>query len=171
MDTEENVRLAKRGDEGAAEAVLTEFSRMVTALAHNYADYGDEQDMVQVGLIAVANAIKDYDDRKGAKFFTYAYMCAERRMIDEARKNSRRIKTVAFENVPEPQYDGGMAERLIAEELLQKISGALSEFELKALMLTTQDLSYAEAALRLETTAKAVDNAVSRARKKIRALA
>ena len=171
MGTEENVKLAKGGDDGAAEAVLNEFSRLVKMLAHNYASSEtDEQDMAQVGLIAIAAAIKDYDESKGTKFFTYAYMCAQRRMIDEARRNSRRPVTVAFEEAPEPRYDGGFDEKLINEELLHKISGMLSEFELQALMLTTQDFSYGEAALRLNSTAKAVDNAVARARKKIRGL-
>lgn len=170
MSTEEQVRLAREGNADAAEAVLKEFSRMIGSLAAVYAGGSEVQDMEQVGLMAVAAAIKDYDEAKGAKFFTYAYLCAQRKMIDEARKNSRRPPTVAFEEVPEPQYSGNFDDILYARELLRKLAGVLSDFELQSLMLTASDMSYAEAAHRLSSKPKAVDNAVARARKKIKEL-
>ena len=176
MTTEELIKRAKEGDRAAEEEVIVSVRRMIETLARGLAKNAsyDAEDLAQTGLIAVAAAIKTYNEGKGAKFSTYAHMCAKRRMLDDVKRESRRITTVNIEDAAEKGKGGGIddaIDALIDKDTIEEIAAGLSGFELEALFLrAVEKLSYAEIAQRLNSNPKAVDNAVTRARKKAKAM-
>lgn len=173
MSTEELVRLARKGDRIAEEEVIKSVERMVRVLARGLtknAPYNAE-DVAQTGLMAVSAAIKTYDEGKGVKFSTYAHMCAKRRMLDEVKKDGRRIKTLNIDDAAAQRSRGSIDDLIIDKDTIEEIASNLSGFEFEALYLrAVEKLSYGEISQRLGAGRKAVDNAMARARKKAKEL-
>jgi RNA polymerase sporulation-specific sigma factor len=171
VKTEDLIRLAKEGDKAAEETVILRVEKMIETLARGLTEAApyNAEDLAQTGLLAVAGAIKTYDESKGAKFSTYAHMCAKRRMLDEIKKDGRRIKTVNIDDAAGLREKGEIDDAIIDKDIIDGISAVLSGFELEALILRAiEKLSYADIAKKLNSSVKAVDNAVARARKKAR---
>ena len=174
MTTEELVKKAKEGDRAAEEEIIKSVAPMIWTLARGLAKGAphNAEDLAQTGLFAVSAAIKSYDEGKGAKFSTYAHMCAKRRMLDEVKKESRRITALNIEDILGTREGDGFdaaVDALIDKDTIEEIAAGLSGFELEVMSLrAVENLSYAEIAERLNSNLKAVDNAVARARKKAR---
>ena len=49
----------------------------------------DLNDLVQEGMIGLSKAIKDYENEKNAKFYTFANICIERQMLSFIRNINR----------------------------------------------------------------------------------
>ena len=132
-------------------------------------------DAVQEATIALYNAIKTYDPEKSS-FSTFASLCIKRAVIGFARKNG------AQKNVPDDMLssleDAEISDEttpeaiIIAKEdydnLTQNIKVELSSMEYEVLQLFLSGLSYADISASLKITEKAVDNALSRIRKKLK---
>ena len=123
-----------------------------------------------MGLLA---AVRTYRDDGGAAFTTYATTCIRNRLLTVVRRNgSLADREVPIEDSSElPDVTADPALRLQEQEeldnLLQKIRTRLTDTEYRVLLLRLSDHSYAEVAARLGITAKAVDNAVQRMRRKL----
>ena len=49
----------------------------------------DQEDLIQEGMIGVFKAIRDYDEKKGASFRTFAELCIQRQIISAVKGASR----------------------------------------------------------------------------------
>ncbi len=139
----------------------------------------ESDDLIQEGLIGLFRAIESYDERHEATFATYAITCINNGMLSAvkqaARKKHRPLSgylqidgddTAELTNGETPE-DYAIANEGFA--LLQsKISADLSGFEREVLSLHLEGYDYLSIAKRLDTTAKSVDNALQRARKKLK---
>ena len=193
MTDNELVDLAKSGDAAALEAVLLRYKPLVHKKSQPYyLAGGDDDDVVQEGLIGLYKAVMEFDKTKFPLFKVFAGVCIERRIISAVKKASRRkhsplnsyisLSSGAFDNDNgadvESILDGGEAndpesimlerERVLALEGI--ISGALSEFEKSVLLGYLSGRSYKEIGESLGRDAKAVDNAIQRIKKKLESL-
>jgi len=178
------LELAAKGDPDAQTALIESYSRLVLVCARPlFLTGGDSEDLIQEGMIGLMNAVRQYDVEKSASFSTFAEHCIRNRLYS-AIQSASRLKhiplndSISFES---PQFDESQAgvscylrdpeELLIAREhfneLAQQIRGSLSEFEAEVLEHYLEGLSYQEIGKILQRSAKSVDNAVQRIRKKL----
>jgi len=136
-------------------------------------------DIVQEGLIGLLDAIDGYDDSRGA-FEAFALVCIDNRIYAALRHNARK------KNLPLNDYlsisDGDdrldLPQASSPEELVilreevgsvyRHIRENLSSFEKSVLSLYLEGYSYLAISEMLSSSAKSVDNALQRARKKLK---
>jgi RNA polymerase sporulation-specific sigma factor len=191
---EELARAAQSGSEDAAIAeatLLTRYRSFVRAKARSYFLVGgDEQDVIQEGMIGLFKAIRDYDSAEQMSFRGFAELCVTRQLIT-AVKSATRFKhgplntyvsfsrTVGDDDEGErvladvlpasPQDDP--AERLNSAERVRDLQAyvddALSDLEVEVLRMYVEGRSYVEIAEILSRRTKSVDNALQRIKRKI----
>lgn len=173
-------QLAAKGDRAAEEALVTRYSRLVRICARPLFLFGgDGEDLIQEGMLGLLSAIREFNAEKGAGLRTFAEVCIRNR-LRSAIKNAaggRHIPLnfyVSLEDALESAEDRGQAnpERVVIDdESLQERVNAfrnlLSAFERKVLAQYLDGQSYADIALVTNRSAKSVDNAVQRIRRKL----
>lgn len=166
---------AKRGEEAAIAALI---ARMMPAVrkgaAANMAPGLDFEDAVQEGLIGLFHAVRSYEESYGAPFAPYAAACIVHAQQDARRGATRKKHTPLNDSVPLPEEltSAGPEDLAAANEAyadtLDRMGRLLSAFERQALLQSLNGHSAQDTALALGTTRKAVENALARARKKLR---
>ena len=181
LKDDELVLRAQKGDKLAEEALLVRYAGIVRSKAREFFLAGGEtEDLIQEGMIGLYRAVGDY--RVGVEtssFKNFAYLCVRRRIID-AVKSSARKKNVPLNNYvslfsgeelnvdsaeisPEETLIQGENRR----EFMQKMSGVLSDFEFKIIVMYMNGMSCAEICAATNKGEKSVDNALQRGKKKL----
>ena len=186
-DDNELVRLAQSGEKAALETILMRYKPLVHKKSQPYyLAGGDDDDIVQEGLIGLYKAVMDFDSDKFPLFNVFAGVCIERRIISAVKKASRMKHSplnsyVSLSGTADDDESAlgnmigsgsGDAERIVierenAEGLEGKITELLSPFELKVLLCHLNGKSYRETAETVGRDVKAVDNAMQRIKKKL----
>ncbi|MBR1422151.1 MAG: sigma-70 family RNA polymerase sigma factor [Ruminococcus sp.] len=129
-------------------------------------------DLVQEGLIALLGAVKSYEADKGAEFATYASICVKNRMASAFKRNALITEdegTLGEQIDAETEHPEDIViEKENTAELYDAIATQLSELEWNVFRLLMMAMSYSQIAEELGVSQKAVDNAVQRARRKLR---
>ncbi len=190
MDDPRLVALAQAGDDAAMETVLARYKGLARRKA---ADFflagGDAEDVTQEGMIGLYKAVRTYRPEHGVPFSTFAAYSVAARITDAVRTASRRKHGPLNDSLslqgltdangeegpdlldvyidvtradPLQQYIG----REAAESLRVFIETELTELERQCVARLIEGISYKDTALRLDRSAKAVDNALRRARAK-----
>lgn len=189
---EEAVLLAQQGDVRATEYILEKYKSLVKARARAYFLIGaDREDIIQEGMIGLYKAIRDFKTDKQSNFSAFADLCATRQIVT-AIKTATRLKHIPLNNyisLNKPMYDSETEKTLmefvgetvvsdpeqiiINEESYKHISSEifkyLSKFEKDVLRLYLDGESYQEISEKLDRTAKSIDNALQRIKKKLEA--
>ena len=179
--------MAVNGDREAEEELAERYLRLVRACARPlFLAGGDSEDLIQEGTFGLLSAIRQYDPSGTASFRTFAEHCIKMRLFS-AIKSASRLKHfplndgISFEQLSEesganisafPELFRRTPEELVLarenkEELYSAFLQCLSKFEIKVLDLYLDGLSYREIADKLGKSAKSIDNAVQRVRKKL----
>jgi RNA polymerase sporulation-specific sigma factor len=180
---------ARGGDELAAQRLVERYRGFVRLKASSYFLLGGESDdLIQEGLVGLYKAIRDYRTDRESSFRNFAELCITRQIITAVKTATRNKHTplnqyVSFsqtpargseettlaEVIPGPEKDEPVLEVLNRESLIDFISAldSLSELERNVADLLADGCSYEEAAVVLDITTKAVDNAVTRVRRKL----
>lgn len=180
LDIEHALELAKKGDSAAFNSIAEEYEGMIVAKASLAHTKGvDFDDLLQEGYMALFNAVKTYSPLAGASFRTYAAVCIGNRIASVARDHgsskNRALHDysvleddeMAADSNYEPEFAVFARDRM--NMVYENISNLLSETENCVLMRYLSDESYSTIAEELNMTEKAVDNALQRARRKLRA--
>ena len=189
MTDDELVVLSQSGDETALETVLVRYQPLVYKKSRPYyLAGGDDDDVIQEGLIGLYKAIISFDISKFPLFNVFAGVCIERRIMSAVKKASRikhnplnsylslsDAKTSASielsgsvsDNHDTANPENILIEREVASGLEGKINSALSTFEMQVFMCHFNGHSYKETAQILGKDVKAVDNAMQRIKKKL----
>jgi len=184
------VRTAQAGDEFASEYLLYKYRSLVRTKIRSYFLMGGEkEDLLQVGMIGLWQAIVDYRPEKEISFLSFARICIERHVITAIKTATRQKQTPLNSSVsleyPSDDSDSewNLAEILVSddavdpEELVLKnednnrlqdmLQRMLSEFEWRVLAGYQIGKSYREIACELQCKTKSVDNALARIKRKI----
>lgn len=175
LSENELVALAQQGSADALEELCRRF--MSQKKAWGSAGYFDEQDLLQEGMFGFLGAVHSFSEASGVPFGAYAAICVNNRI------NNARSKGGGSIPVAESADDGENAEAVSVQnpveliessENIQKIISMcereLSATERSALYCKISGLSYKEISEKLGISEKAADNALARARKKLREL-
>lgn len=174
---------AQSGDVLAEGALVKRYASLAEGISRSYFIVGgDRDDLYQIALIALLEAVRRFDPEREAKFPTYASACIRNRLLDAVRAASAGKNAPLRDSVPIDGEDEGAASELVSPELSpeqQYIKKEAEESFFSALgeMLGEQDLTvlrfylagvpYKEIAEKLGISAKKVDNTVYGAKKKI----
>ena len=173
------VTLAQDGDKLATEELLLRHVGLFRGVARGFFLVGGEtEDLIQEGMIGLYNAIGEYKrSDTGKSFKNFAYLCVTRRIIDAVKASARKKNAPLNEGVPflteEEWADSALSaeDRLILNddrrEFRQKMSAVLSDFEFKVTTMYMDGMSCAEICVATGKTAKSVDNAIQRSKKKL----
>ena len=170
---EELVEKAKVGDENAMAELIVRFSPMVNAIAHDLSEQFEVEDLAQEGMFGLLSAIYGYDNDKGAKFSTFASVCVRNRIMNAikslSRQNSFTVDVFSdvipdFSSDPQDIWSNREQNSQLADTFREK----LSDFELEVLKLYLGGYSYNSISQKLDCTAKSIDNALQRIRRKLR---
>ena len=186
MSDEELILGAQAGDETALETILVRYKPLVYKKSQPYyLAGGDDDDVIQEGLIGLYKAVMSFDKNKFPLFNVFAGVCIERRIISAVKKASRlkhnplntyvslsgddegetEIEPIESDIAKNPENI--FIEREDATGLEGKINNALSTFEMQVLLCQLNGHTYKETADILNRDTKAVDNAMQRIKKKL----
>ncbi len=189
LSDNEIVSLAQAGDAKAMEYIVGKYTGFVKMRSGPYFLAGAERDdLVQEGLIGLYKAVKSFDGGKRANFKTFAEVCVVRQMITAVKTSTRKKNNPLnhyisihgvdndttnesmsdmFEDSQNINPESIVIEKENARGMEFEIGKLLSDFENQVLNLYLSGVSYKEIAKYLNKEPKAVDNALTRIKKKI----
>lgn len=188
----EVVLLAQHGRREAAEHILFKYRNLVRSKVKSYFLVGAErEDLLQVGMIGLWQAILDYRHDKATSFPAFAKVCIHRHIITAIKAATRQkqvpLNTSLSLEVPadddatewnmadvlqsdgESDPEGAMIRTEDSRRLRSLLFQMLSEFEWMVLSGYELGKSYREIATELHCKTKSVDNALMRIKRKVTA--
>lgn len=179
------------GDGKIMDYIMDKYKSMVRKKARAmYLLGGENDDLIQEGMIGLIKAVRDYDSSHGASFASFADLCVSRQMYTaiEASKRKKHLplnyyvslyeesedehdgkKTALIdmiesvqENDPEALYFG----KEYTEAFVDKLKGRLSSLENRVLYLHLLGTDYRKIAELLGKSPKSIDNAIQRIKTK-----
>lgn len=197
MTDEELIDQLREGDRQVMDYICDKYKNLVRSKAKSmYILGGDSEDLIQEGMIGLFKAVRDYDCGRDASFYTFADLCISRQMYT-AVQASQRLKHaplnsyVSLDSPGRTEEDrdkeaqtlaellsgrtGGNPEELFLDKervayLEEQIAKELSELENQVLDLYITGMSYTQIAKVLGRSDKATENALTRAKQKIRGM-
>lgn len=177
LSDEELVKEYRQGNTGVFNILYSRHSGMVNFFCKSFhrqmVVFGiDIDDLSQEGYKGLLNAINSYDEKLGASFKTYASTCVKNSIITAIKKGVRDSSLFTLENEMENQssldFEDDYLDKILVNDLWQKIERILTPQEKATLELYLQGLKYKEIAERIQISSKAVEKSLCRARKKIK---
>ena len=180
---EELIRRAQNGEKELEEFLIDKYKGMVRKKAHAmFLIGGEQEDLIQEGMIGLFRAVRDYRPSKNASFATFASLCVERQIYKaieiSGRQKHRPLNSyisLSEENSPlkntEDTKQQNPEEIIIDREstnlMQEKIKERLSPFENQVLRAYLEGKDYHQIARQMEKSPKSIDNALQRIRNKI----
>lgn len=180
---EELIRRAQNGEKKLEEFLIDKYKGMVRKKAHAmFLIGGEQEDLIQEGMIGLFRAVRDYRPSKNASFATFASLCVERQIYKaieiSGRQKHRPLNSyisLSEENSPlkntEDTKQQNPEEIIIDREstnlMQEKIKERLSPFENQVLRAYLEGKDYHQIARQMEKSPKSIDNALQRIRNKI----
>ncbi len=171
LNNEELVLLAQNGDEYAFNTLSRRF--LNTRYRNANVAYLDSDDFVQEGMFGFLNAVRTFDINKGVPFEAYAGICmrnsinnAAGNIVSDIPVDGNSETFVGLESAEDPLKHVITAERL--NEVLEACEVTLSGVEKTVVFFRASGMSYVEIGEKLGMSPKSVDNAVQRARRKLK---
>jgi RNA polymerase sporulation-specific sigma factor len=184
------VEWAQRGYQDAAEHLLYKYRNLVRSKVKSYFLVGAErEDLLQVGMIGLWQAIVDYRPAKATSFPAFAKVCIHRHIITAIKAATRQKQlplntSLSLEVPSEDEFsDWNMSDVLQTDDtadpedlvlaredsiaLQEMLQQLLSEFEWRVLSGYQLGKSYREIADELRCKTKSVDNALARIKRKV----
>ncbi|MHB1455769.1 MAG: RNA polymerase sporulation sigma factor SigH [Armatimonadota bacterium] len=190
LDDAKVVNLAQTGKEEAAEFLLYKYRNLVRNRVRSYFLVGAEkEDLLQVGMIGLWQAVIDYSADKAISFPAFARICIQRHIIT-AIKTATRQKQIPLNTSlslespsDESSSEWTLSDILTSDEavdpedlvlkredskmLQEMLQQMLSDFEWRVLAKYKIGKSYREIANELRCKTKSVDNALARIKRKV----
>ncbi len=186
----EIVARAQRGETQASEFLLYKYRNLVKTKVKSYFLVGAEKDdLLQVGMIGLWQAVVDFRVDKAISFPAFAKVCIQRHIITAIKTATRQKQTplnssLSLESPSEdPSADWNLSDILTCdnaldpEELVLRaedtrvlqtaLQESLSKFEWDVLAGYQLGKSYREIACELKCKTKSVDNALARIKRKV----
>ena len=186
---EQLIRRLRNGEDEIMDYLMIKYKSMVRRKARAmYLIGGDNDDLIQEGMIGLIKAVRDFDSEAGQSFSGFAELCVSRQMYSAiASKRKKHIPLNSYvslydegnhedekalplidtiepevENNPETLYFGKESSEAFIEELKEN----LSDLENRVLYLHMLGTNYRDIANLLDKSPKTIDNALQRIRTK-----
>ena len=194
MSDEELLKLCEEHDTAAEDCLARRYKGLVLGKARAmYLIGGDQQDLIQEGMIGLMLAIRGYDSGQGASFYHFAEKCVTRKMYSaiEASNRQKHIPLNSYVSLYE-ELPSESESRVTLQEVLQSVDGKspeellidkenvqrldeeletrLSDLEREVLNLNLTGMGYVEIAEVLDKTPKQIDNTLQRVKTKLRSI-
>lgn len=174
--TDDELAMIARSNRSAADALILRFSRLIFIKAEIISSHtADADDLRQEGLMGLLKAISSFEPERAVKFSTYAEVCIVNSMKTYATKcRIKSFNQMSIDELPEDaasQVENPESIYINKEffsELWKTVDNELSALEKRTFDLFIQGDSYRCIAEKLGISEKTVDNALQRARGKIR---
>lgn len=187
---EELIVWYRDGDTDAMDFIFERYKYLVRKKAKAmFLAGGDNDDLIQEGMIGLYKAIRDYNTDREASFATFASMCINRQMITAVaasnRKKNMPLNTYVSYDMPaggdedsdmrlvdilQSQTELNPEKLLIDKEhnwdLKSRLKEVLSTFEQQVLTYYLEGMDYTAIAKKMQKPPKSVDNALQRIRSK-----
>ena len=176
---EDMLNAARNGDNEAMNELIKAFAPTVEKIAASYIGRCPltHSDLIQEGMIGLLSSVYGYSSSGGAEFTTYSVKCISNCIMSAVRNQLRNKHTplnsyVLIDSIDlidgqaNPEVVVEMQERM--NLLRERINNKLSSLEQDVLKLHIAGHNYNSIAEKLSVTEKTVDNALQRARKKLK---
>lgn len=178
------IDLYRKGEECAVAVLLARYASLINKKVFNYNICGvDTDDIKQEAYMGLFNAIRSFKSDKCTSFYTYANHCIANKLknlfasasTNKANLNNNvvsfneiDIDTLYNKNPNNPELIFIQNEGY--QSLLKLIQSVLSDTERKVMLLYLSGFDYNYIASKLNSSQKSVDNALQRARRKLKAV-
>ena len=182
LSDEQLVKRYQDGDQAVLNYICEKYKPLVLKNSKKYFLVGGEnEDLIQEGMIGLFGAIGDYDTSSEVTFFHFAQICIDRQMIKAIEASNRKKHSPLNAYISLYDEDGGELDEpaftsddpaeLIIEaqenmDLIEKLKQALSPMEKQVFDLYMQDYDYKEIAFKLGKAEKSIDNTLPRIKQK-----
>lgn len=186
---EELLILYRRGDIEAIDYLLEKHKALVRKKARTlYLIGGDNDDLIQEGMIALYKAIRDFNPEHEVSFLKFASLCIDHQLYNVI-KGANRLKNSPLNtyvslyspsSAPEEEMfadtlqpveamnpESILIDRENVTDLESAIESKLSPFEQSVVDLYIDGCNYQQIATRLGKSAKSIDNALQRIKRKL----
>ena len=171
----------QKGNRNAEDVLAARYHRLVRRIARPYfLAGGDNEDLLQEGMVGLIKAMREYDPAQSASFCTFAEVCIRRRLYSVLKSAASGKHQPLNQAIPlNPSFfDVSLAfaqddpEVLLIDRektagLLEYTCKQLSAFEAEILGYYLDGLTCREIAGTVGKPPKSVENAVQRIRRKI----
>ena len=162
----------------AVNEIVLRYSEIVRIKAASYTNkFVEFDDLYQEGMLGLLSAVAHYKNDKNTSFKTYANRCIENRMINTVKKANKIpiVKSAEEDILSSLGSNAKSPEDLLASkenlrDIFSKINKMLSSFEAEIFDSFLHGYTYEQIAKRHGITLKAVDNALNRARRKLKSI-
>lgn len=188
MTDEQLIRQLRAGEEDITDYLMEKYKGMVRKEAKAmYLLGGENDDLIQEGMIGLFKAVRDYDAAQEASFGTFARLCVTRQLysaIEASRrkKHSPLNSYVSFYEEEDREGGGSLLDTMEAgcesdpeqaflskdnaRRMEEELEESLSSLEKRVLYLHLRGTDYRTIASLLDRSPKTVDNAIQRIRAK-----
>ena len=190
---EELIDRLRGGDSRITDYIMDKYKNLVRSKAKSmYILGGDNEDLIQEGMIGLFKAIRDYDCGRDASFYTFADLCISRQMYTAVQASHRQkhwplntyvslygsnssqgdSEEMELAEALSPDKDQNPETLFIDRERVEYLEGQidkeLSSFEKQVLDLYLTGMSYSQIARVRGREEKSTDNALQRLKSKIK---
>lgn len=187
---EELIQKLRQGQDDIMDYILEKYKPLVRKRTNAmYLIGGENEDLIQEGMIGLFKAIRDYRSDRDSGFYHFAELCINRQLYTALEASNRKkhmplnsyVSLSDREGEESLQVSGEMLgrsrspeqmviEQEVLDEFTKKLKGRLSKLESRVLGLYLDGENYIQIAEVLEKSPKSVDNTLQRIRQKIRQL-
>lgn len=182
---EELISRFKNGESEILDYLMEKYKNMVRKKARTmFLIGGENDDLIQEGMIGLFKAVRDYQPDRDAAFQTFASICVDRQIYNAVQSSNRQKHQPLNSYISLSEQDGENEEHLgdnwgenpesiiidqeNVQDLEQEITATLSPMENQVLEYYLAGSGYGEIARIMGKTPKSIDNALQRIRTKIR---
>ena len=191
LTDEDIVSLAHMGSKAAYDYLIEKYRGLAKNIARKYyIAGGDNEDLVQEGMIGIFKAVRDFDESMEASFRTFAELCVNRQ-IQTAITGANRQKHKALnesvslnassegeseesltETIPADSANFDPEEIMVLRDIFERLKtdseNLFSPFEKVIWEELLKGKNYREIAFEMRKSTKTIDNAILRIKKKTR---
>ncbi|MBR7133435.1 MAG: sigma-70 family RNA polymerase sigma factor [Clostridia bacterium] len=175
LSDNELVSLINQGNYELLQIIISRYYSTILYYVKKYCPENHREDAVQEAIFALYSAVKSFDSAKSS-FSTFASLCIKRAVISvlKGQRCKRNIPDELLSPIDGLEIiDSNSPEKIFFDRedyktLTDTIKLELSKLEYEVLQLYLSGANYSDIALRLSITEKAVDNSLTRIRRKLK---
>ena len=192
---EQLIRRLREGERAIMDYIISKYKYLVIRAAKAiYLIGGENDDLIQEGMIGLFKAVRDFDTNQETSFYSFAELCISRQMytaikLSQRQKHMPLSSYVSLYDIKKSDYDDKQSplieqleietnsnpEELFLDKermqmLVEELNERLSDMERRVLHLHLQGEDYRSIAELLDKSPKSIDNALQRIRQKMRTI-